>query len=489
MKKDRKAKCFERADMDKNKELAKNTAIISIGKICTQFLGFFLLPLYTAVLSTEEYGTVDLLSTYQQLIGYIAFFQIEQAIFRFLIEVRDSEKKQKSLISSALIFSIFQTVVLGFLLYIFYLITGYHYTGYLFAYVAAVVFSGFMLQTARGLGKNSLYALGSVISASATIFCNILFLVVFHLGAQGMLLAFVVGNTVCAVFLFFSLKLYLRIDFKEGSIRQIKRCLKYSLPLVPNALSWWIMGASDRTIVSFVMGTSYNGLLSVAHKFSSAFNSFYTIFNLSWTESAALHINDDDHEEFFRSVIFRVYRLFAAATIGIIACMPFVFPILINKSYWNAYFQIPIYMTASLFNVIQGLYSVIYVGLKKTKEIAKTTVVSAFINVAVNLALIKIIGLYAASVSSLAAYAVNTVWRYFDLKKYMDIKFEKKLFLTSMLSLIVVCIGYYSQHTVLQIVCLTYAVGYCVFINREMIRIILKSPGGLKERLVKKQQK
>ena len=72
--------------MNKNKELVKNTAIISIGKICTQFLSFLLLPLYTSLLTTKDYGTVALITTYQQLLGYIVFFQIEQAVFRFLID-------------------------------------------------------------------------------------------------------------------------------------------------------------------------------------------------------------------------------------------------------------------------------------------------------------------------------------------------------------------------------------------------------------------
>ena len=48
--------------MSKEKQLLKNTAIVSIGKIATQLITFFLLPVYTAVLTTEEYGIVDLLN-------------------------------------------------------------------------------------------------------------------------------------------------------------------------------------------------------------------------------------------------------------------------------------------------------------------------------------------------------------------------------------------------------------------------------------------
>ena len=74
--------------MDREKKLAKNTVILTIGKLCTQLITFFLLPLYTAVLSTEEYGTVDLLNTLVSLLLPIVTFQIEQAVFRFLIEIR-----------------------------------------------------------------------------------------------------------------------------------------------------------------------------------------------------------------------------------------------------------------------------------------------------------------------------------------------------------------------------------------------------------------
>ena len=64
--------------VNKNKELAVNTAILTIGRICTQFMSFFLMPLYTAALSTEEYGVVDLVGTYTSLLLPVALLQIDQ---------------------------------------------------------------------------------------------------------------------------------------------------------------------------------------------------------------------------------------------------------------------------------------------------------------------------------------------------------------------------------------------------------------------------
>lgn len=472
--------------MNKNKELVKNTAIISIGKICTQFLSFLLLPLYTAILSTQDYGSVDLITTYQQLIGYIAFFQIEQAVFRFLIDARKEKEEQNRIITSVFGFAIIQAMTLGIVMFLVSRFISIQYFKELYLYCIAVVFSGLMLQVSRGLGNNLFYAVGSFISAISTIIFNIVFLVALRLGAVGMLYSFILGNSICFVFLFLKERIYKYISVSNFSVADVKKYLKYSVPLVPNALSWWVMGASDRTIVSYILGTTSNGFLSVSHKFSSAYTAFYTVFNLSWTESASLHFNDEDHEHFFSSVILRVYKLFFAACLGIIAIMPFVFPILINSSYADAYYQIPIYMVAAFFNVIQGLYSVIYVALKKTKEIAKTTVVSALINIVVNIALIGTVGLYAASISSLVAYAVNCIWRYFDLKKYMNVPLNKKLVMSSIIIVVAVCVPYYLNIFALQVSAMLLTVIYCLYINRDIIMTLLKNPKDIKNQLITK---
>lgn len=82
--------------MSRSKELVKNTAILTIGKMCTQFVSFLLLPLYTALLSTEEYGIVDLFTTYIALILPLVCWQLDQGIFRFMIDCREDETKTKA---------------------------------------------------------------------------------------------------------------------------------------------------------------------------------------------------------------------------------------------------------------------------------------------------------------------------------------------------------------------------------------------------------
>ena len=97
--------------MSRQKELAKNTAILTLGKICTQCISFLLLPLYTAILTTEEYGSFDLLITYATLLLPIVNLQLDQGLFRFLLDCRGNKAEQSKLFSTLLVFSSIQSII------------------------------------------------------------------------------------------------------------------------------------------------------------------------------------------------------------------------------------------------------------------------------------------------------------------------------------------------------------------------------------------
>lgn len=461
--------------MSREKNLAKNTIIITIGKICTQLITFFLLPLYTGILSTEEYGAVDLLNTLVSLLLPIVTFQVEQAVFRELIEVRGKNDKESRIISSAVITVIFQCIVY---LIIFALISPFinnHYKFFLATNVVANIFLSLLLQIARGFGNNKKYAFASFISALSTIIFNVLFLVVIKLGANGMLLGTMLGQIVATIYLFISLKLYKYLKVKYYKKEVIKSLWKYSLPLIPNAISWWVFNASDRVIASAFLGIDQNGILAASLKFSAVFITFYNIFNMSWTESISIAIKDDDVNDYFNRMLNIVLRLFTAIGVGMIACMPFVFPIMINEKFSAGYGLVPISIVGSLFNVIVGLISVIYVAEKNTKAIASTSIVSAVINIIVHLVLIRFIGLYAAVISTFVAFFVMSIYRLMDAsKRYFKIKINMKFIIQSLIALIFVFVSYYINNIYLNVFVVLFAVLFAIYINKDSFDIIFK---------------
>ena len=461
--------------MSREKTLFKNTLIITIGKVCTQLITFFLLPLYTAILSTEEYGTVDLLNTLVSLLLPIVTFQVEQAVFRNLIDNRENEDVKKKIISTGIFSVILQCIIY---ICIFFIISPFfanQYKYFLATNVIAYIFASLTQQMARGLGKNTHYAIGSFLSAFSTIIFNILFLVVFKFGAYGMLMANMLGQIICAIYNIIALKLYKYISISEFKKAVLMKLWKYSLPLIPNAISWWIFNASDRVIVSGILGVAQNGILSAAHKFSNVFITLYNIFNLSWTEMVSLHINDSDAKEFLNRMTNMMLRFFTAMSVGIIACMPFVYPIMINEKFSDGYNLVPIMMLGCIFNVLVGLISTIYVAKKNTKAIANTSIVSAVINIVVNLCLIKFIGLYASTIANLTAYFIMSVYRLYDLKKkYFEIKIDRTFIISTVLVLIPILLAFYSNNMILYLIGLAIAVVYAYVINRKNLNKIFK---------------
>lgn len=460
--------------MNRNKELAKNTAIITIGKMSTQFLNFFLLPLYTTILSTEEYGLVDLFVTYTSLLMPIVLFQVDQAVFRFLIDERQNEQGQRRVLSTSIGFAALQSLVVIVLFCLVQPFISIQHKWFLLLNILASVTSNMMSQVARGMGDNVTFALGSFASATTQIILNIVLLVVIKMGVTGMLVATVLGHLGCTFVVLIRDKVYKYVSSKEFDRNTLVNILKYAFPLIPNALCWWVLNASDRTIVLFFLGTAANGLLSIGHKFSTVYITIYNIFNLSWTESASLHMNDKDRDVFFTDVINQMFQLFMCVGIGIIACMPFAFSILVNEKFSAAYGIIPVFMLASMLNVVVGLYSVIYVALKKTKEIAKTSIYSGIINIVVHLVLVKFVGLYAAAISSTVAFAIMAVYRYIDLKKYIDVPLNKKKTFLCVLLMVITCAIYYSRSVILQILDLLVVAAVSVVLNKKIINAIVK---------------
>lgn len=470
--------------MNKKKELAKNTVILTIGKICTQFVSFMLLPLYTALLTTEEYGVVDLFNTYILLLVPLFNWQFENGLFRFMLDCRNNLIRIKKLFSTVIITNFVQ--VIAYL--IFYSIAQNfihsEYKIFLAIDVGANVILNSLLQFPRGIGKNAIYAFASFLSASTTICFNVVLIAGFKLGAYGMFIATVASKIVTILYLVFYLKIWKYFTIRAFDKSVFKEVFKYSLPLVPNQLSWWVIGASDRTVISYFLGLGANGIYSIANKFSGVYSTFFSIFNLSWTESVSLHMNDADRDEFLTETINEVFVLFASLCFGIISCMPFVFPFLINEKYAEAYPHIPILLVAILFQVVMGLYSTIYVALKKTVEIAKTTLYAGIINITFDLLTVRFIGIYAGSVSTLVAFAFVAVYRYISVQKYVNVRFNKKKIIITSLVAAISLSAYYYNMLITNLIALLIVCIYAFVMNRRILLALWQM--GMK--IINKQQ-
>lgn len=456
--------------MSRQRELAKNTAILAFGRICTQCISFLLLPLYTAKLDTVDYGTFDLILTYVTLFLPLVNWQFDQGIFRFLLDCRNNKEKQTSLFSTVFSTNTVQSLVFSAIVVLVMCFWKISYGWFIIAYLTIQVYTALLLQFARGLGKNTIYAMASFISASLTVVFNAIALVWLNLKLNGLFISTVAAQSIAIIYMCIALKPWRYFSIKSITKDVFKSIKSYSLPLIPNNLAWWVVNVSDRTIVSYFLGIAVNGIYTVAHKFSNVFIQFYNIFNLSWTETVSLHFQDKDRDEFFSKTITTIFKLFASACFGIVAVMPFVYPIMINEKYADGYAQVLILMYAMLCRVIVGLYSCVYIATKQSKKIAYTSVAAAIINIVVNIALVNFIGLYAASLSSLVAFGSMAIMRYIDVNKIVKMRIDGKVLFSSLIIAVLLTFTYYIRNTLLNVIMLAIVVLYAVIFDWAFVK-------------------
>ena len=462
--------------MSKKSKLIKNTFILLLGKISTQFITLLLLPLYTTYLTTSEYGLVDLLNTYIILLVPIVTLQLELATFRYLIDCRNNNEQKKVIISNcySIVLNICFIITVIFLILILFI--KIDHSIYFLLMMLSIISSNMLLQTCRGLGDNKSYSIGCALIAFINTIVNVILLMIFHFGIYSIFISTIISNFSGSIILFFRNKIYKYFDFKLITKDMKKELISYSLPLVPNGLMWWIIDTSDRTIISFILGVSANGIYSVSNKFSNIINSFYTIFNMSWTESVSMYI--DDKDGFLTTSFNTIFNLVCSFCLCLINGMFLIFPILINSKYEKAYKYIPILIISSIFNMLSANLSAIYIAKKETKKIAYTTIIASILNITINLVLINNIGLYAAAISTLISFAILFVLRYIGTKKYVDIKLNKNKSLMFIVLFIVSFIVYKINNYIFNILMFILTIIIVLIINKneisKMCRKLLK---------------
>lgn len=455
--------------MPKENKYLKNTIILSIGKFATQFIAIVLLPLFTRYLSPSDYGYIDLIQTYINLFIPLFLLCFDTAIFRFLVDSRDDKKGIERIISSSLIILgvqlLFLTILSALLLFVFSI----HYYLLTVINIASLMISNVLLQVCRGLGKNTYYSISSIIIAIFNLIINIVLILFFNFNASSILIASIIGNIVASIYIVIKIKLITFVNFNSINMDVIRGMLNFALPMVPHTFSWWIVNVSDRTLIALFLATSANGIYTISCKFSNIINSIFSIFLMSWQEEASLHIDDKEKSHFFSKHINDTLILFLSLIILCLTTIPIVYNFIIGKNYIESYNYIPILLIACLFSIATTLLGGIYVAKKLTKEVAKTSFLSALINLIINLILIKELEIYAACVSTLISYLVMFVYRLIDVKKYINLKFNYNKIFPLLLLLVVSSFVYYTSNKLFCSILFLIDLVACSYFNKELL--------------------
>ncbi len=420
--------------MNKYKKLLSNTIIFGIGTFGSKILVFLLMPLYTSVLKKSDFGIVDLIIQTSNLLIPIVSLGIANAVIRFGL---DRSIKKSDVFSIGLV-----TILLGFGIFLV-LIPVLHRITYISDYTALIYIFVFMSclrtlcsQFVRAKEYVRLYALDGVLSTITIIIFNVLFLVVLKLGITGYVLAIVISDLLSTIFLFFSANLKRYVKLKNINRDLAKAMLKYSIPLIPATIFWWITNVSNRFIVAYSLGSEANGLFAASYKIPTIVVLISNIFMDAWQMSA---VSDDDkasRARFF-SKVFNVYQsvLFLCAS-GIVLFSKLITKILVSNAYYPSWQYIPFLVMATTFSCLVTFLGSVYMVEKKSILTLSTTVVGAVVNVILTFLLIQKYKVNGAAFATFISYLIVFLLRANNTKSFINIKWHvSKLLLNSIIVL------------------------------------------------------
>lgn len=410
--------------MNKYQKLLNNTLIFAIGTFGSKLLSFILVRLYTGCMTTAQYGTADLLYQAANVIYPIVTLSMADALIRFGIDKAYDNKK---------IYTIALTTTAGglaVLLLFTPLINSLEaFRGYgllLFVYCFFSSFKQLAASFVRARGLVKLFAIDGIFSTLIIVVSNLILLLKFDLGVTGYVCSIIISDALSLLGLVIISELYKFFDIKSLDKTLFKEIVKYSLPLVPTYILWWITSASDRYFVIAMVNSAENGIYSAAHKIPTLLLLVTTLFYQAWQMSAIENKDDSDLSGYYKQV-YGAYSslLFIAAAGLIMIAKPFTYILVDNdpeKNFVFGYHYTPILIIAMIFQCLCQFLSSIYNVRKKSVNSMVTSIVAAVVNIVLDILLIPRLGAYGAGIATMTAYFACFMVRVFDTRSY--VKFD-----------------------------------------------------------------
>lgn len=369
-----------------------------------KLLSFFMVPLYTFYLSTEDYAVSDLVTLSIQLAIPLLTLSISDSVLRFGLE---SDSDKQSVLGMGITVTLFGSlasmpicVVVGMTandwwlaLFCFLLFSVQNLNNY---------FSAFF----KCIDKTRLMAIISSISGISIILLNVLFIAVLGLGIHGYWLGNVLGGCV-GLGLYIVLggwRAFCYLSKPRGEI--MHRLLAYSIPLIPNSLFWWINSSMDRFVLTALSTLSFVGLYSAASKIPQILSTLSGFFFQAWNISVFKDFGSTGSANFFNKG-FRIINMGSYYVAGflIVINIPLAH-LLFSGDFFEAWRLVPLLLTGTAVSIMNQFLGSVFTASKETNVIFSTTAIGSIVNVILNILLVVLFGGMGAVVATLVSYLV-----------------------------------------------------------------------------------
>ncbi|MCF8241120.1 MAG: oligosaccharide flippase family protein [Melioribacteraceae bacterium] len=440
---------------NKLKELSKDTAVYGISTIVGRFLGFLLVPFYTNVFPTDEFGI------YATVYAYLAFFNIlfiygMDAAFMKYASIAD-EKEKKDIFSTPIIFITFTSILLVGVIYLLKAplqqlmfiperhsqLLNYVVFIILFDTIALIPFGHLRLQ--RKAGK---FALIKILNIGINLVLNVILVLGYNYGIEAIFISNLAASAFSLLAVSPDILKYLKFRLRKDILIKM---LQFGIPYLPASLAAMIVQVIDRPILRYLTDESTVGIYQANYKLGIFMMLFVSMFQYAWQPFFLTNAQEKNAKDIFAKVL----TLFTITSSLIWIVLTLFIDDLASIEFWNGKTIIgkeflpglsivPIILLAYIFH---GMYVNFQAGIyieEKTKYFPLVTGAGALVNLLMNFLLIPVIGIYGAAYATLASYVVMSAGLFITSQRFYKIKYEfAKIFKLFSLIIFTILIYYY----------------------------------------------
>ena len=488
------------------KKLILNTLIYSLSGILLKCFSFFLIPLYTAFLTTEDYGVTSVSQSFVTTFSFIVSFSLFSAVLRFYVDYKDDELKLKRFYGSIVVFILASSLIMIFFTYIFRdimlrcMFPGVHDYTFLYISVVTMMFACQqevyinILKSQQNAKKTSIL---SICSFFTTVAFNILFVVVLKMGAKGSLIAVLINNIIYTVYFWIEFVKYKKIILCID-IKLLKDALKYSIPIIPHNLSTNIALFISKILIGGNASLASVGIYSVASQFGNIADTVQAYVDTAYGPwlYENLKSGEKGYKKNIHSMVKLIINILGLFFIGISLFAQEYILIFVHSSYADAWKYVPfIVMTFVIKTAYYFYVEILFYYKEASRRLFIATLSSSLINLVLSYLLIPKYDVYGSIIADIIAMVLRVAIVIYFSRKYDDvglkiIDFVKNAIMVMSFVFIGLSLSYFVFgnklsfiNFVFKCVVIICYMGYVFISNKNQILPYVKK---IKKRIIKK---
>ncbi len=435
-----------------NRKVVSNSLIYTLSGLLMKCFSFFLLPLYTTFLTKEDYGVTSIANSFLSTMSFVAAFSLYSAVMRFYVDLKDKPEKLKRFYGSVVLFVLLSGIGIGGLLTVFRgLLSKYVFSGIDFYPVILVCLLALIFNCQHTIYENILRsqqkaAKCSILSIAyflVSVGLNILFVVVFRMGAVGVLLATLVAGLLYTVFFFVDMLWHRAMTFclDRGLL---KDALKYSLPILPHNLATHIAQLISKILIGGTDTLGTLGLYTVATQFSMIADTVQTYVHNAYSPWLFEKLNEKstDYKRSIRSVVNMLCGAIGFLFIGISLFAQDYILLFLDDGYAAAWKFVPLAVLVFGIKTMYYFYvSILFYHKSASRILFVSSITGSLINILLSAVMIPQWGAYGSIGADAIAMLVRVIIVVVISRRYEDVGLHVMDFVKNFLLITVFTFG------------------------------------------------